>query len=204
MGSSRVFTLTTAADVLQSSCHAWFTSALITAYQLLWDLSVKLQDRWILLLRFAENDAVNSNCRADMNRHHYTLYVHNCRLVFLFRQDPSEGKTYKPAEFHWKLNQVSLEGHLVDCSSESHRRLASLVVYLLINTFCNSRLLFYRTQQCLFYLWSNVRFSFTFSSWIWNRKYSVSLTAVMSVIFTECTLKVQCMRKQEVFIPGCL
>ncbi|KAM6336725.1 LOW QUALITY PROTEIN: calsyntenin-1 [Alca torda] len=44
--------------------------------------------------------------KTDMNRHHYTLYVHNCRLVFLFRQDPSEGKTYKPAEFHWKLNQV--------------------------------------------------------------------------------------------------
>ncbi|PKU37089.1 hypothetical protein llap_12608 [Limosa lapponica baueri] len=44
----------------------------------------------------------------DMNRHHYTLYVHNCRLVFLFRQDPSEGKTYKPAEFHWKLNQVHM------------------------------------------------------------------------------------------------
>ncbi|XP_064028342.1 calsyntenin-1 isoform X3 [Pogoniulus pusillus] len=44
--------------------------------------------------------------KTDMNRHHYTLYVHNCRLVFLFRQDPAEGKTYKPAEFHWKLNQV--------------------------------------------------------------------------------------------------
>ncbi|XP_048680550.1 calsyntenin-1 isoform X4 [Caretta caretta] len=44
--------------------------------------------------------------KTDMNRHHYSLYVHNCRLVFLFRQDPSEGKTYKPAEFHWKLNQV--------------------------------------------------------------------------------------------------
>ncbi|XP_068014453.1 calsyntenin-1 isoform X4 [Melanerpes formicivorus] len=44
--------------------------------------------------------------KTDMNRHHYTLYVHNCRLVFLFRQDPSEGKTYKPAEFHWKLNEV--------------------------------------------------------------------------------------------------
>ncbi|XP_067423458.1 calsyntenin-1 isoform X3 [Emydura macquarii macquarii] len=44
--------------------------------------------------------------KTDMNRHHYSLYVHNCRLVFLFRQDPSEGKTYKPAEFHWKLSQV--------------------------------------------------------------------------------------------------
>uniref|UniRef100_A0A5F8HGM1 Calsyntenin-1 n=1 Tax=Monodelphis domestica TaxID=13616 RepID=A0A5F8HGM1_MONDO len=44
--------------------------------------------------------------KTDMNRHHYSLYVHNCRLVFLFRQDPSEEKNYKPAEFHWKLNQV--------------------------------------------------------------------------------------------------
>ncbi|XP_043849061.1 calsyntenin-1 isoform X1 [Dromiciops gliroides] len=44
--------------------------------------------------------------KTDMNRHHYSLYVHNCRLVFLFRQDPSEEKSYKPAEFHWKLNQV--------------------------------------------------------------------------------------------------
>lgn len=44
-----------------------------------------------------------------MNRHHYALYVHNCRLVFLFRQEPAQGKTYQPAEFHWKLNQVSLQ-----------------------------------------------------------------------------------------------
>uniref|UniRef100_A0A8D2QC99 Calsyntenin 1 n=1 Tax=Zonotrichia albicollis TaxID=44394 RepID=A0A8D2QC99_ZONAL len=44
--------------------------------------------------------------KTDMNRHHYALYVHNCRLVFLFRQDPSQGKSYQPAEFHWKLNQV--------------------------------------------------------------------------------------------------
>ncbi|XP_029434628.1 calsyntenin-1 isoform X3 [Rhinatrema bivittatum] len=51
-------------------------------------------------------------CNADktsmlnMNRHHYSLYIHNCRLVFLFRQDPSEERIYKPAEFHWKLDQV--------------------------------------------------------------------------------------------------
>ncbi|XP_028921603.1 calsyntenin-1 isoform X1 [Ornithorhynchus anatinus] len=44
--------------------------------------------------------------KTDMNRHHYSLYVHNCHLVFLLRQDPSEEKNYKPAEFHWKLNQV--------------------------------------------------------------------------------------------------
>lgn len=41
-----------------------------------------------------------------MNRHHYSLYVHSCRLVFLFRQDPAENENYKPAEFHWKLDQV--------------------------------------------------------------------------------------------------
>uniref|UniRef100_A0A8C0H2A1 Cadherin domain-containing protein n=1 Tax=Chelonoidis abingdonii TaxID=106734 RepID=A0A8C0H2A1_CHEAB len=56
--------------------------------------------------------------KTDMNRHHYSLYVHNCRLVFLFRQDPSEGKTYKPAEFHWKLNQV--------CDKEWHHYVLSV------------------------------------------------------------------------------
>ncbi|XP_061456639.1 calsyntenin-1 isoform X2 [Rhineura floridana] len=54
-----------------------------------------------------EKEAILCNSdKTDMNRHHYSLYVHNCRLGFLFRQDPSEGQSYKPAEFHWKLNQV--------------------------------------------------------------------------------------------------
>ncbi|KAJ1074469.1 hypothetical protein K5549_001164 [Capra hircus] len=47
-----------------------------------------------------------SSDKTEMNRHHYSLYVHGCRLVFLLRQDPSEEKKYKPAEFHWKLSQV--------------------------------------------------------------------------------------------------
>ncbi|XP_036781158.2 calsyntenin-1 isoform X4 [Manis pentadactyla] len=47
-----------------------------------------------------------SSDKTDMNRHHYSLYVHGCRLIFLLRQNPSEEKKYKPAEFHWKLNQV--------------------------------------------------------------------------------------------------
>ncbi|XP_027454818.2 calsyntenin-1 isoform X1 [Zalophus californianus] len=47
-----------------------------------------------------------SSDKTDMNRHHYSLYVHGCRLIFLLRQDPLEEKKYKPAEFHWKLNQV--------------------------------------------------------------------------------------------------
>ncbi|XP_072306255.1 calsyntenin-1 isoform X4 [Eucyclogobius newberryi] len=44
--------------------------------------------------------------KTDMNRHHYSLYVHNCRLILLLRQDASEAEHYKPAEFHWKLDQV--------------------------------------------------------------------------------------------------
>ncbi|TRY82495.1 hypothetical protein DNTS_013816, partial [Danionella cerebrum] len=44
--------------------------------------------------------------KTEMNRHHYSLYVHNCRLVLLLRQEPTESESYKPAEFHWKLDQV--------------------------------------------------------------------------------------------------
>uniref|UniRef100_A0A8C9WZL4 Calsyntenin-1 n=1 Tax=Sander lucioperca TaxID=283035 RepID=A0A8C9WZL4_SANLU len=44
--------------------------------------------------------------KTEMNRHHYSLYVHNCRLILLLRQDPSEAENYKPAEFHWKLDQA--------------------------------------------------------------------------------------------------
>ncbi|XP_046896922.1 calsyntenin-1 isoform X2 [Hypomesus transpacificus] len=44
--------------------------------------------------------------KTEMNRHHYSLYVHNCRLILLLRQDPTESENYKPAEFHWKLDQV--------------------------------------------------------------------------------------------------
>lgn len=42
----------------------------------------------------------------EMNRHHYALYVHNCRLVFLLRKDFDQADTFRPAEFHWKLDQV--------------------------------------------------------------------------------------------------
>ncbi|XP_063173669.1 calsyntenin-1 isoform X4 [Candoia aspera] len=56
--------------------------------------------------------------KTDMSRHRYSLYVHNCRLVFLFRQDPSEGQSYKPAEFHWRLNQV--------CDQEWHHYILSV------------------------------------------------------------------------------
>ncbi|CAL8261581.1 unnamed protein product, partial [Gadus morhua 'NCC'] len=38
-------------------------------------------------------------CNSDktgMNRHHYSLYVHNCRLILLLRQEPTETENYKP------------------------------------------------------------------------------------------------------------
>ncbi|CAH2320600.1 calsyntenin-1 isoform X2 [Pelobates cultripes] len=44
--------------------------------------------------------------KTEMNRHHSSLYIHNCKVGFLFRQEPSEEKSYKPAEFHWKLDQA--------------------------------------------------------------------------------------------------
>lgn len=51
---------------------------------------------------------VLSLCLSEMNRHHYALYVHNCRLVFLLRKDFDQADTFRPAEFHWKLDQVRL------------------------------------------------------------------------------------------------
>uniref|UniRef100_A0A673KPK2 Uncharacterized protein n=1 Tax=Sinocyclocheilus rhinocerous TaxID=307959 RepID=A0A673KPK2_9TELE len=42
----------------------------------------------------------------SMNRHHYSLYVHNCRLVFLLRTDYTQTDSFRPAEFHWKLEQI--------------------------------------------------------------------------------------------------
>lgn len=50
-------------------------------------------------------------CSADdhkMNRHHYALFVRNCRLILLLRRDFSEGdlNIFRPAEWRWKLPQV--------------------------------------------------------------------------------------------------
>ncbi|XP_034235653.1 calsyntenin-1 isoform X1 [Thrips palmi] len=50
-------------------------------------------------------------CSADdhkMNRHHYALFVRNCRLILLLRRDFSDDdpNTFRPAEWRWKLPQV--------------------------------------------------------------------------------------------------
>jgi len=43
-----------------------------------------------------------------MRRHHYSFFVHNCRLVFLMRQEPDNNdlNVFKPAEWRWKMTQV--------------------------------------------------------------------------------------------------
>jgi len=44
-----------------------------------------------------------------MNRHHFAVFVHNCHLVLLMRQEPGHGvdlNTFKPAEWRWKLTQI--------------------------------------------------------------------------------------------------
>ncbi|CAL1579882.1 unnamed protein product [Knipowitschia caucasica] len=57
-------------------------------------------------LRAEKETLLCNSDKTEMNRHHYSLYVHNCRLVFLLRRDFSEVDTFKPAEFHWKLEQI--------------------------------------------------------------------------------------------------
>ncbi|NXH62592.1 CSTN2 protein, partial [Rhabdornis inornatus] len=55
----------------------------------------------------AEKETILCNSdKTEMNRHHYALYVHNCRLVFLLRKDFDLADTFRPAEFHWKLDQI--------------------------------------------------------------------------------------------------
>uniref|UniRef100_A0A8C5GW77 Calsyntenin-2 n=1 Tax=Gouania willdenowi TaxID=441366 RepID=A0A8C5GW77_GOUWI len=57
-------------------------------------------------LRAEKETLLCNSDKTEMNRHHYSLYVHNCRLVFLLRRDFSQLDTFRPAEFHWKLEQI--------------------------------------------------------------------------------------------------
>ena len=44
-----------------------------------------------------------------MNRHHYGLFVHNCRLVFLLRKEAGQVESldkFQPAEWRWSIPQV--------------------------------------------------------------------------------------------------
>ncbi|XP_046910255.2 calsyntenin 1 [Dermatophagoides farinae] len=62
-------------------------------------------------------------CNADdhkKNRHHYSLFVRNCRLILLLRREYNEEKhtVFKPAEYRWKLAQV--------CDNEWHHFAVSM------------------------------------------------------------------------------
>jgi len=44
-----------------------------------------------------------------MNRHHYSIFVHNCRLILLLRLEPDAGvdrNAYRPAEWRWSMAHV--------------------------------------------------------------------------------------------------
>ncbi|XP_062872534.1 calsyntenin-2 [Trichomycterus rosablanca] len=57
-------------------------------------------------LRGEKETLLCNSDKTEMNRHHYSLYVHNCRLVFLLRRDYAQSASFSPAEFHWKLEQI--------------------------------------------------------------------------------------------------
>lgn len=59
---------------------------------------------------------------AEMNRHHYSLYVHNCRLVFLLRRDFIQLDSFRPAEFHWRLEQVRSPQAPVTHARQHHKQ----------------------------------------------------------------------------------
>lgn len=52
-------------------------------------------------------------CMSDgenMNRHHYSLFVHGEKLIFLLRREPEKGEkmnVFKPAEWRWHLQQIN-------------------------------------------------------------------------------------------------
>lgn len=46
----------------------------------------------------------------DMNRHHYSLFVHGDKLVLLLRreaEDASDMEVFKPAEWRWKIPEIN-------------------------------------------------------------------------------------------------
>ncbi|KAJ8389584.1 hypothetical protein AAFF_G00118210 [Aldrovandia affinis] len=57
-------------------------------------------------LRAEKETLLCNSDKTEMNRHHYSLYVHHCRLVFLLRRDFTQVDTFRPAEFHWRLEQI--------------------------------------------------------------------------------------------------
>ena len=56
------------------------------------------------------NNFIPSFLFLGMSRHHYALWVHGEKLVFLLRQEdvaPEDMDKFKPAEFRWRLPEVN-------------------------------------------------------------------------------------------------
>lgn len=56
----------------------------------------------------------------EKNRHHYSLFVRNCRLILLLRREFNQEKhtVFKPAEYRWKLAET--------CDNEWHHYSVSM------------------------------------------------------------------------------
>lgn len=57
---------------------------------------------------------------SEKNRHHYALFIRNCRLILLLRREFNGEKQtiFKPAEYRWKLSDV--------CDNEWHHYAVSV------------------------------------------------------------------------------
>jgi len=69
------------------------------AYMYIWVMPVCLGHTCMLVCRVF----------TGLNRHHSSLFIHNCHLVLLLRQEPLEQKDaeiLKPAEWRWMLPEV--------------------------------------------------------------------------------------------------
>ncbi|XP_038075570.1 calsyntenin-1-like isoform X2 [Patiria miniata] len=71
-------------------------------------------------MKHGETEGLNKEhimCSSDsegLNRHHYAIFIHNCRLVLLLRhQDEGKSDAFFPTEFRWKLDEV--------CDKQWHR-----------------------------------------------------------------------------------
>lgn len=77
-----------------------------------------------------------------MNRHHYGIFVHNCRLVFLLRKEAGQVESldkFQPAEWRWSIPQV--------CDAQWHHYALS-VNYPEVNTLKSARRVYVYIGKC--------------------------------------------------------
>ena len=52
---------------------------------------------------------IKKNYFSVKNRHHFSLFIRNCKLVMLLRREFQDGEEniFRPAEWRWRMPQVS-------------------------------------------------------------------------------------------------